>query len=153
MAIGEGPSGRFSMAGESLDPQMGGVLVFIGGCNKNLEALDDMHYLHTGFIFPILETCRLSLLTELEHKLTTLPCSVDCPLPGLSREIERDERRNEKLSLRKQLKLKCQEQRTVTPVYENAPFGVEQEHDTTIYQPMPISSYMPSGKKTSYVIS
>lgn len=51
LASGEGPSGRFSMAGESLDPQMGGVLVFIGGCNKNLEALDDMYYLHTGFIF------------------------------------------------------------------------------------------------------
>lgn len=49
--MGEGPSGRFSMAGESLDPQMGGLLVFIGGCNKNLEALDDMYYLHTGFIF------------------------------------------------------------------------------------------------------
>lgn len=48
IAIGEGPSGRFSMAGDSLDPQMGGVLSFIGGCNKNLEALDDMYYLHTG---------------------------------------------------------------------------------------------------------
>ncbi|KAK6128175.1 hypothetical protein DH2020_038077 [Rehmannia glutinosa] len=116
-AIGEGPSGRFSMAGESLDPQMGGVLVFIGGCNKNLEALDDMYYLHTG----------------------------------LFRELERDERRIEKLSLRKQLKLKCQEQRTVTPAYEKAPFGVEHEHDTTIYQPMPISSYMPSGRQTFYL--
>ncbi|KAL0421939.1 UNVERIFIED_CONTAM: hypothetical protein Slati_3216800 [Sesamum latifolium] len=114
IAIGEGPSGRFSMAGESLDPQVGGVLVFIGGCNKNLEALDDICYLHTGF----------------------------------SREIERDEKRIEKLSLRKQLKLKCQEQRTVTPAYEKSPFGVEHEQDTTVYQPMPISSFMPSGKKT-----
>ncbi|GER27148.1 kelch repeat protein [Striga asiatica] len=78
LAVGEGPSGRFSMAGESLDPQMGGVLVFIGGCNKNLEALDDIYLLHTG----------------------------------LFRELERDERRIEKLSLRKQLKLKCQEQST-----------------------------------------
>lgn len=51
-AVGEGPSGRFSMAGESLDPHMGGVLVFIGGCNKNLEALDDMYFLHTGIISP-----------------------------------------------------------------------------------------------------
>lgn len=36
------------MAGDSLDPRNGGVLVFIGGCNKNLEALDDMYYLKTG---------------------------------------------------------------------------------------------------------
>ncbi|KAK4402271.1 Kelch domain-containing protein 3 [Sesamum angolense] len=116
-AIGEGPSGRFSMAGESLDPQLGGVLVFIGGCNKNLEALDDIYYLHTGF----------------------------------SREIERDEKRIEKLSLRKQLKLKCQEQRTVTPAYEKSPFGVEHEQDTTVYQPMPISSFMPSGRQNFYL--
>lgn len=115
--MGEGPSGRFSMAGESLDPQMGGLLVFIGGCNKNLEALDDMYYLHTG----------------------------------LSREIDRDERRNEKLSLRKQLKLKCQEQHTVIPGYEKASSGVEHENDTTIYQPMPISSYMPSGRQNFYI--
>lgn len=49
------PSARFSVAGDCLDPSMGGVLVFIGGCNKSLEALDDMYYLHTGstkcFIF------------------------------------------------------------------------------------------------------
>ena len=51
MATGEGPSARFSMAGDSLDPEKGGVLVFLGGCNKHLEALDDMYYLHTGFIY------------------------------------------------------------------------------------------------------
>ncbi|KAL1553457.1 tip elongation aberrant protein 1-like [Salvia divinorum] len=116
-AVGEGPSGRFSMAGESLDPHMGGVLVFIGGCNKNLEALDDMYYLHTG----------------------------------ISREIERDEKRNEKLSLRKQLKLKCQEQNTTTPGYEKASYGAEHEDDTTIYQPTPISSYMPAGRQKFYL--
>lgn len=48
MTTGDGPSARFSMAGDSLDPTNGGVLVFIGGCNKNLEALDDMYYLRTG---------------------------------------------------------------------------------------------------------
>ncbi|KAL8056978.1 hypothetical protein ABFX02_04G153600 [Erythranthe guttata] len=117
LANGEGPSGRFSMAGESLDPEMGGVLVFIGGCNKNLEALDDIYYLHTG----------------------------------LSREIEREERRIEKLSLRKQLKLKCQEQQAITPAYGKASSGVEHEQDTTIYQPMPISSYMPSGRQNFYI--
>ncbi|XP_061364937.1 tip elongation aberrant protein 1-like [Gastrolobium bilobum] len=68
-----GPSARFSVAGDCLDPFKGGVLVFIGGCNKSLEALDDMYYLYTG----------------------------------IARESEQ---RPEKLSLRKQLKLKCQEQ-------------------------------------------
>lgn len=51
MTAGEGPSARFSMAGDSLDPQRGGVIVFIGGCNKTLEALDDMYFLYTGFLF------------------------------------------------------------------------------------------------------
>ena len=46
--IGSGPSARFSVAGDCLDPLKRGVLVFIGGCNKSLEALDDMYYLHTG---------------------------------------------------------------------------------------------------------
>lgn len=51
-ATGEGPSARFSMAGDSLDPRNRGVLVFIGGCSKNLEALDDMYYLNTGLSHP-----------------------------------------------------------------------------------------------------
>ncbi|CAA0826610.1 Galactose oxidase/kelch repeat superfamily protein [Striga hermonthica] len=119
LAVGEGPSGRFSMAGESLDPQMGGVLVFIGGCNKNLEALDDIYLLHTG----------------------------------LFKELERDERRIEKLSLRKQLKLKCQEQSTFSPPYEKSSFGSELDHDNTVYQPMPISTYVPSvtGRQNFYL--
>nr|XP_025617114.1 tip elongation aberrant protein 1 isoform X1 [Arachis hypogaea] len=70
-----GPSARFSVAGDCLDPFVGGALVFIGGCNKSLEALDDMYFLYTG----------------------------------IARESEQ---RPEKLSLRKQLKLKCQEQNT-----------------------------------------
>lgn len=54
-----GPSARFSVAGDCLDPYMSGVLVFVGGCNRNLEALDDMHYLYTGsanclFFFPVI---------------------------------------------------------------------------------------------------
>ncbi|VFQ74990.1 unnamed protein product [Cuscuta campestris] len=76
MATGDGPSARFSMAGECLDPHLGGLLVFLGGCNKKLEALDDMYFLHTGLVG----------------------------------ENEQNDRRTEKLSLRKQLKLKCQEQ-------------------------------------------
>ncbi|XP_019451767.1 PREDICTED: tip elongation aberrant protein 1-like isoform X1 [Lupinus angustifolius] len=67
------PSARFSVAGDSVDPIKSGVLVFIGGCNKSLEGLDDMFYLYTG----------------------------------MTRESGQ---RQEKLSLRKQLKLKCQEQ-------------------------------------------
>ncbi|KAG6746932.1 hypothetical protein POTOM_049308 [Populus tomentosa] len=74
MTTGDGPSARFSVAGDCLDPLKGGVLVFIGGCNKSLEALEDMYYLHTGH-------------TRVQ-----------------------DEWRLEKLSLKKQLKLKCQEQ-------------------------------------------
>ncbi|XP_051114672.1 uncharacterized protein LOC127240186 [Andrographis paniculata] len=44
--IGECPSGRFFMAGDCLDPQRG-VLVYIGGCSENLEALNDVYFLHT----------------------------------------------------------------------------------------------------------
>ncbi|PNY11087.1 RING finger protein B-like [Trifolium pratense] len=71
------PSARFSVAGDCLDPFKGGVLVFIGGCNKSLEALEDMYYLHTGF--------------------------------GES------ELRPDKLSMKKQLKLKCQEEQNLSP--------------------------------------
>ncbi|XP_019438940.1 PREDICTED: kelch domain-containing protein 4-like [Lupinus angustifolius] len=72
------PCARFSVAGDCVDPIKGGALVFIGGCNKSLEALDDMYYLYTG----------------------------------MARESGQ---RPEKLSLRKQLKLKCQEQ-NLSPV-------------------------------------
>ncbi|XP_022850501.1 uncharacterized protein LOC111372391 isoform X4 [Olea europaea var. sylvestris] len=115
IATGQGPSGRFSMAGENLDLQRGGVLVVIGGCDKDLEALDDMYYLHTG----------------------------------LSRENERDEGRVVKLSLRKQLKLKCQAQNIGASAYEPTYVGVE--HDATVYHPAPISSYIPPGGQNFYL--
>lgn len=51
ITTGDGPSARFSVAGDCLDPVKGGVLVFIGGCNKSLEALDDMYYLYTGLSY------------------------------------------------------------------------------------------------------
>lgn len=109
-ATGEGPSARFSMAGDSLDPQRSGILAFLGGCNKNLEALDDMYYLHTG--------------------ITT--------------ENERDERRLEKLSLRKQLKLKCQEQNMFPPppAYDNALVRIDTNAD--LYQPISVPTIEPS---------
>ena len=44
---GVGPSPRFSLAGDVVDSDRG-ILLFIGGCNENLEALDDMYYLDTG---------------------------------------------------------------------------------------------------------
>ncbi|KAI5416546.1 acyl-CoA-binding domain-containing protein 5 isoform X2 [Lathyrus oleraceus] len=72
------PSARFSVAGDCLDPFKGGVLVFIGGCNKSLEALDDMYYLYTGI-------------------------------------AKESEQRLEKLSMKKQLKLKCQEEQNLIP--------------------------------------
>ncbi|KAF2312873.1 hypothetical protein GH714_040930 [Hevea brasiliensis] len=93
MTTGIGPSARFSVAGDCLDPQMGGVLVFIGGCNKSLEALDDMFYLYTGF-------------TSVQ-----------------------DEQRLEKLSLRKQLKLKCQEKCLNSPVNDKALVRIDTSND------------------------
>lgn len=78
-ATGQGPSARFSVAGDCLDTRKG-VLVFIGGCNKDLEALDDMFYLHTDIMM----------------------------------ENGQDEPRHEKLSLRKELKRKCQEEQQLS---------------------------------------
>ncbi|XP_060206529.1 uncharacterized protein LOC132634270 isoform X3 [Lycium barbarum] len=51
MPTGEGPSARSSVAGDCLDPHLGGALVFVGGCDKNLEPLEDMYYLYTGQVY------------------------------------------------------------------------------------------------------
>lgn len=48
----ERPSARFSCAAVCLDPYKAGSFFFVGGCNKNLEALDDIYYLHTGLLRP-----------------------------------------------------------------------------------------------------
>ncbi|KAJ6411560.1 GALACTOSE OXIDASE/KELCH REPEAT SUPERFAMILY PROTEIN [Salix viminalis] len=93
MTTGDGPSARFSVAGDCLDPQKGGVLVFIGGCNKSLEALEDMYYLHTGH-------------TRVQ-----------------------DEWRPEKLSLKKQLKLKCQEQNRNSSVHDKVLVQIDTNSD------------------------
>ncbi|GMJ00051.1 hypothetical protein like AT1G18610 [Hibiscus trionum] len=82
ITMGDGPSARFSVSGDCLDPLKSGTLMFIGGCNKTLEALDDMYFLYTGLV--------------------------------------RDERALEKLSLRKQLKLKCQQQNLSNLVHDKA---------------------------------
>ncbi|KAG2313274.1 hypothetical protein Bca52824_024831 [Brassica carinata] len=47
IAIEEGPSARFSAAAACLSPYKAGSFLFVGGCNKNLEPLDDIYYLHT----------------------------------------------------------------------------------------------------------
>ncbi|KAI4326576.1 hypothetical protein MLD38_031876 [Melastoma candidum] len=101
---GEGPSARFSVAGESLDPVRSGVLLFIGGCNKGLEALEDMYYLYTG----------------------------------LKRE---QELRPEKLSLRKQLKLKCLEQSQT-----NDRALVQVGPGTNAFQPLPFPHFGQPGR-------
>ncbi|XP_018449158.1 tip elongation aberrant protein 1-like [Raphanus sativus] len=87
LTIGEGPSARFSSAGACLDPHKSGFLVFLGGCNKNLEALDDMFYLHTG----------LGYDARLDQNVGSM-------------------------SLKKQLKLKCQEQTHASS------FGINMDH-------------------------
>ncbi|TKY73289.1 Host cell factor [Spatholobus suberectus] len=116
-----GPSARFSVAGDCLDPYMGGVLVFIGGCNRSLEALDDMYYLYTG----------------------------------LARESEQ---RPDKLSLRKQLKLKCLEQNlnvVQNPVLCGYGVGADSNQPMAILNysqlsrlNIPVNQSLPPGKKT-----
>ncbi len=49
MTNGQGPSPRFSLAGDVVDTEKG-ILMFLGGCNEHLEALDDMYYLYTGLL-------------------------------------------------------------------------------------------------------
>lgn len=119
MPSGDRPSSRFSMSGDCLDPSKGGVLAFIGGCNKNLEALDDVYYLHTELV----------------------------------RDDGRDdgthEQRLEKLSFRKQLKMKCLEQYISTSENDKAlaTYGQQgqQYFHLNMYQP-------PTGKRTFQAI-
>ncbi|KAL1532048.1 putative protein, contains kelch repeat [Salvia divinorum] len=47
-STGDCPSARYSVAGACVDPQMRGVLVFLGGYRDNHGVLDDMYYLHTA---------------------------------------------------------------------------------------------------------
>ncbi|KAF8399614.1 hypothetical protein HHK36_015483 [Tetracentron sinense] len=114
MATGQAPSPRFSVAGDCLDLPKG-VLVFIGGCNKHLEALDDMYYFHTG----------------------------------ISTENGTDEKRHEKLSLRKQLKKKCQEQYLSTSLPENDRGVLKIGQMADLCRPMPLPSYGQEGKQNS----
>lgn len=108
MPTGEGPSARFSVAGDCLDPHLGGSLVFIGGCDRKLQPLEDMYYLHTGLVG----------------------------------EAERDERRIEKLSLRKQLKLKCQNQQALASPCDNA---LERfDNSANVHHELPVNYTQPS---------
>lgn len=51
----------------------------------------------------------------------------------------RDERKTERLSLKKQLKIKCQEQNPNYPASDKALVRVEMTGD--VYQPVPLSCY------------
>ncbi|CAL9215464.1 unnamed protein product [Arabidopsis halleri] len=93
LTMGEGPSARFSSAGACLDPHKAGFLVIVGGCNKNLEALDDMFYLHTGL--------------------------------GYDARFDQNVGR---LSLKKQLKIKCQEQSHASSLYDKSLVRINMDH-------------------------
>ncbi|XP_010477041.1 PREDICTED: kelch domain-containing protein 3-like [Camelina sativa] len=93
LTMGEGPSARFSSAGACLDPHKAGFLVIVGGCNKNLEALDDMFYLHTGL--------------------------------GYDARFDQNVGR---LSLKKQLKMKCQEQSHASSLYDQSLVRINMDH-------------------------
>ncbi|XP_042502767.1 rab9 effector protein with kelch motifs-like isoform X2 [Macadamia integrifolia] len=108
MVDGQGPTARFSVAGDSLDPQKG-ILVFIGGCNQDLEALHDMYYLHTE----------------------------------ISMENGRDGQKQEKFSLKKELKRKCQEQHL--PAGQPIDDKEVPQHGTMpeLHRPIPVPMLMP----------
>ncbi|CAH8334830.1 unnamed protein product [Eruca vesicaria subsp. sativa] len=76
VAMEEGPSARFCTGAVCLSPYKAGSFFFLGGCNKSLEPLDDIYYLHTD--------------------------------GGYNARLDQTLGR---LSLRKQMKLKCQEQK------------------------------------------
>ncbi|KAL5723225.1 hypothetical protein ACHQM5_006648 [Ranunculus cassubicifolius] len=110
ISSGQGPSARFSVAGDCLDPRKG-LLVFIGGCNQDLEALDDMYYLHTD----------------------------------IAMENGEDEPRHEKLSLRKELKRKCQEEQNLTAAWPATNNGV---HSVGTIPEIPQTPLLPSYVRT-----
>lgn len=56
--------------------------------------------------------------------------SIDFSILGILIEPERDDRRMEKLSLRKQLKRKCQEQHNVAPMYDRAEINYQPRKDS-----------------------
>ncbi|EFJ15144.1 hypothetical protein SELMODRAFT_42940, partial [Selaginella moellendorffii] len=71
---GPGPSPRFSLAGDSVDAERG-ILFFYGGCNEELEALDDMYFLDTGWLLLLLTLLekdpsepKLSMRKELKRR-------------------------------------------------------------------------------------
>jgi hypothetical protein len=93
LTMGEGPSARFSSAGACLDPHKAGFLVIVGGCNKNLEALDDMFYLQTGLGYDARFDQNVGML-----------------------------------SLKKQLKIKCQEQSHASSLYDKSLVRINMDH-------------------------
>ncbi|OVA00820.1 hypothetical protein BVC80_9083g132 [Macleaya cordata] len=105
VAAGQGPSARFSVAGDCVDFQ-NGVIAFIGGCNQHLQALDDIYYLHTD-----------------------------------------SENGQDKLSLRKELKRRCQEQSLNS--IENDKNVPELGTSNDFCQPMPLQCVSQADKPLS----
>ena len=93
--VNEGPSARFSAAGDCVDAR-NGVLVWIGGCNGSLDALDDMYYLYTSmsYLIPLL---FLTMMIYFVFIAVDMHGGGGNILDG----------RPEKLSFRKELKRKC----------------------------------------------
>ncbi|XP_033132668.1 rab9 effector protein with kelch motifs isoform X2 [Brassica rapa] len=118
LTIGEGPSARFSSAGACLDPHRSGFLVFVGGCNKNLEALDDMFYLHTG----------LGYDARLDQNVGSM-------------------------SLKKQLKLKCQEQSHASSLYDKSLVGINMDHQGKMMFQAKVTERFPVGYSIETMIN
>ncbi|CDY42440.1 BnaC02g22680D [Brassica napus] len=51
VAMEDRPPARFSAAAVCLGPYKAGSFFFFGGCNKNLEPLDDIYYFHTDGVY------------------------------------------------------------------------------------------------------
>ncbi|KAK9116027.1 hypothetical protein Sjap_014974 [Stephania japonica] len=119
LASGQVPSARFSVAGDCLDASKG-LLVFIGGCNEHLEALDDMYYLHTDISVENgqEEHRPVSLRKELKRKC--LEQYTPAGLPAISK-IAPQLRSVPDMSLPMPLPSYVQSQTKSSPVYELRP--------------------------------
>lgn len=110
----ERPSARFSAAAVCMGPYKDGSFFFVGGCNKNLEPLDDIYYLHTGLLLrpfgftPVLQYLYLMFCIWLYNVSVPNFLCLWLTEGGCDAQIDHNPGR---LSLRKQMKLICQGQK------------------------------------------
>ncbi|EFJ21745.1 hypothetical protein SELMODRAFT_52725, partial [Selaginella moellendorffii] len=71
---GNGPSHRFSLASDLIDPERG-VVALYGGCNGELEALPEMFFLHTGIALNLHEQPEVSFKRDLRVRRNTRQAS------------------------------------------------------------------------------